>query len=156
MCHAFCCVLQACGCWARTSIVLWRRRRIGLMPSCTAEKTTPTLLTMEDMDIEITYSFWIGYHDRWQWSLSDGRFYREGEADYRNWQEDEPNDCNLENCTFLGESGEWYNGKRNQALPFICYNGEWVVQSLILKSLIFKDNIRICDVKGFLCLNKGW
>ncbi|KAM8753720.1 uncharacterized protein AB9X84_010787 [Acanthopagrus schlegelii] len=55
--------------------------------------------------------FWIGLYDdvnSWRWSLSNTSFYRDGEAEFRLWQDGQPNNINSrEHCTVMDSGGRW-------------------------------------------------
>ncbi|XP_053085634.1 macrophage mannose receptor 1-like [Pangasianodon hypophthalmus] len=69
---------------------------------------------------------WIGLQregtGKWQWSLTDQTFYRDGNT-YRNWSSTEPNNCKKnEFCVMMSKSnGFWFDVKCNKTLPFVCY-----------------------------------
>ncbi|XP_074480703.1 tenascin-like [Sebastes fasciatus] len=75
---------------------------------------------------------WIGLYDdlvsSWRWSLSDSSFYGEGETEFRNWYDDQPN--NLEGQQYCVELitgrpyfGTWGDSDCNAQQRFVCYNG---------------------------------
>lgn len=72
-------------------------------------------------------SVWIGLHvgaERWTWSYSAEEFYGgEGQRDYRNWKEGEPNSDD-EDCVEIGSSGWWVDVPCSNKLRFICFDGE--------------------------------
>ncbi|CAI5672526.1 unnamed protein product [Oreochromis niloticus] len=76
---------------------------------------------------------WIGLHDdlqnSWRWSLNDSSFYGVGEAAFRNWYTNSPNNLNGQEqyCVAL-LSGSPYNGAWDDRSCgdkyfFVCYNG---------------------------------
>ncbi|XP_062372371.1 complement component C1q receptor-like isoform X2 [Sardina pilchardus] len=69
---------------------------------------------------------WIGLkRGDWQWSLADRDFYRENEAEFRNWNPGEPNGEDAgEECVIMeGAHGKWYDDSCSYTRPFICYDG---------------------------------
>ena len=67
--------------------------------------------------------YWIGLYDdlnSWRWSLSDTSFYRDGEAEFRQWQDGQPNNYNSrEHCTVMDSYGGWGD--------FDCMNQLWSI-----------------------------
>ncbi|XP_076145729.1 lithostathine-like [Alosa pseudoharengus] len=67
---------------------------------------------------------WIGLKQgsspKWQWSLADRDFYRENEAEFRNWYPGEPTG---EECVNMYYGGKWWDWGCSNSLPFICYDG---------------------------------
>lgn len=69
---------------------------------------------------------WIGLYDQpktWAWSLSDKAFYGEGEQDFKNWQEREPNNLLTSRRVCVTSFQGWW---RDQSCvldrTFVCYN----------------------------------
>ncbi|XP_076145743.1 C-type mannose receptor 2-like [Alosa pseudoharengus] len=86
------------------------------------------LATIDDMtenkvnNIISAGNAWIGLKQgKWQWSLADRDFYRENEAEFRNWAPGEPTG-GTEKCVNLWE-GKWYDLHCWCLRPFICYDG---------------------------------
>ncbi|XP_076145698.1 C-type mannose receptor 2-like, partial [Alosa pseudoharengus] len=66
---------------------------------------------------------WIGLKQgKWQWSLADRGFYRENEAEFRNWGEKQPDGGDQE-CVYKGEKGTWHDDRCSHIHRFICYDG---------------------------------
>ncbi|XP_060764155.1 macrophage mannose receptor 1-like isoform X2 [Neoarius graeffei] len=69
---------------------------------------------------------WIGLQredtGKWQWSLADQTFYRDGDT-YRNWSWREPdNSATNEFCVKMGKSnGRWYDVQCSKKIHFVCY-----------------------------------
>ncbi len=67
---------------------------------------------------------WIGLYDdlnSWRWSLSDGSFYKHGEADFRQWASTEPNNFeSREHCTHMHEDEYWNDLICNESLLAVC------------------------------------
>ncbi|KAM8755133.1 macrophage mannose receptor 1-like isoform 5-T5 [Acanthopagrus schlegelii] len=90
-----------------------------------------TVDNMEDMKIlndtvdqsKASILFWIGLYDdvnSWRWSLSNTSFYRDGEAEFRLWQDGQPNNINSrEHCTVMDSGGRWHD--------YNCINHFWSV-----------------------------
>ncbi|KAK6323058.1 hypothetical protein J4Q44_G00053970 [Coregonus suidteri] len=98
---------------------------------CRAQYTDlATVDDMEDLNRLITtlnyyiYRLWIGLKKgdsmKWQWSLADRRFYREGETEFRNWDTGTPQNGN---CAFMSTAGLWNNTSCGDQHHFICYDG---------------------------------
>ncbi|XP_051566184.1 C-type mannose receptor 2-like [Myxocyprinus asiaticus] len=73
-------------------------------------------------------SAWIGLKKEgpplWYWSLYDSEFYREGEAEYRNWRTGEPNNQGgIENCVVIDDGGQFRDTSCSSQRQFICYDG---------------------------------
>ncbi|XP_045921313.1 uncharacterized protein LOC123980805 [Micropterus dolomieu] len=75
---------------------------------------------------------WIGlYGDNWRWSLSDSRFYGEGETEFRNWAPGHPYNPNerqycviLQNYNYyFNYNGKWLDINCNIQFYSVCYNG---------------------------------
>ena len=90
---------------------------------------------------------WIGLKNgsspKWQWSLADRDFYREDEAEFREWDSEPPQGTNKK-CTVMKvkhnhkndrdrHSGTWHSEECNNTKPFICYDGEKPSYSLTLE-----------------------
>ncbi|XP_035536282.1 macrophage mannose receptor 1-like [Morone saxatilis] len=72
---------------------------------------------------------WIGLHsdfNHWKWSLKKEGFYKEGEAEFRNWNVNEPNaDTDKDKssvCVDIGTNGQWSDYFCRGSRWFICYN----------------------------------
>ncbi|XP_062372261.1 C-type mannose receptor 2-like [Sardina pilchardus] len=69
-------------------------------------------------------STWIGLkRGDWQWSLANRYFYRENEAEFRNWALNQPNENNEECVALMRENGQWHDFNCGKSFPFICYDG---------------------------------
>ncbi|CAB1345528.1 unnamed protein product [Coregonus sp. 'balchen'] len=92
-----------------------------------------TIDNMEDMNRllntehfgDYSDTVWIGLYDdvnSWRWSLEDSDYYSKGGAEFRNWQNGQPDNVNSnEHCVVMTEGGEWQDEDCNKILPFICY-----------------------------------
>ncbi|XP_048092549.1 C-type mannose receptor 2-like isoform X1 [Alosa alosa] len=66
---------------------------------------------------------WIGLKTgEWQWSLADRDFYRENEAEFRNWYPGQPGGGGGEECVGM-MAGTWHDYWCSSSSPFICYDG---------------------------------
>ncbi|XP_031438464.1 macrophage mannose receptor 1-like, partial [Clupea harengus] len=75
---------------------------------------------------------WIGLKQgsspKWLWSLADRNFYREDEAEFRNWDSGQSQGANenlaqQQNCIVMGKGNEkWHNRQCGATKPFICYD----------------------------------
>ncbi|KAL2078946.1 hypothetical protein ACEWY4_024690 [Coilia grayii] len=75
---------------------------------------------------------WIGLKHgsspKWQWSLAGRDFYRENDAEFRNWDNGQPNGGNNderdgEDCVGIHNNKKWHNYPCERQFPFLCYNG---------------------------------
>ncbi|XP_053332755.1 macrophage mannose receptor 1-like [Clarias gariepinus] len=82
------------------------------------------------LKMETVNQAWIGLQrgdtGRWQWSLADQTFYKDGDT-YRHWGGGEEHNQN-EFCADIAKDGLWYSCTCNNQLPFVCY-GENNTQS---------------------------
>uniref|UniRef100_UPI003AAAF96B C-type mannose receptor 2-like n=1 Tax=Centroberyx gerrardi TaxID=166262 RepID=UPI003AAAF96B len=121
-----------------------------------------TLDNMEDVkrlndivDLQKLSSFndenltWIGLYDdlnSWRWSLADRSFYKDGEAEFRNWHTGEPNNQDSgEYCVVMYPDGTW-NDERctNLRLPF-CFDAEETERFLLInKSMTWTEAQSYC------------
>ncbi|XP_030635187.1 macrophage mannose receptor 1-like [Chanos chanos] len=66
---------------------------------------------------------WIGLEKssdmKWQWSLGDTTFYREGEMEFRNWAVNQPD--NTVYCVAM-KNGTWHDYNCEEDHSFICYD----------------------------------
>ncbi|XP_076145666.1 C-type mannose receptor 2-like [Alosa pseudoharengus] len=69
---------------------------------------------------------WIGLKQgsrpKWQWSLADRDFYRENEAEFRNWAQGQPNGGDAEECVIMN-GGTWWDDPCNEINSFVCHDG---------------------------------
>ncbi|CAB1351861.1 unnamed protein product, partial [Coregonus sp. 'balchen'] len=81
---------------------------------------------------------WIGLNKgdsmKWQWSLADRRFYREGQTEFRNWDTGTPQNGN---CAFMSTAGLWNNTSCDDQHHFICYDGK---QDTNLTYVLIQEN----------------
>ncbi|CAB1351858.1 unnamed protein product, partial [Coregonus sp. 'balchen'] len=121
---------------------------------CRAQYTDlATVDDMEDLNRLITtlnyYKnwFWIGLKKgdsmKWQWSLADRRFYREGETEFRNWDIGTPQNGN---CAFMSTAGLWNNTSCDDQHHFICYDGK---QSTNLTYILIQEKKTWRDAQSY-------
>uniref|UniRef100_UPI0037E8F325 C-type mannose receptor 2-like n=1 Tax=Semicossyphus pulcher TaxID=241346 RepID=UPI0037E8F325 len=75
--------------------------------------------------VPIKQPAWIGLHHdegRWRWSLSDTSFYKQGETDFRNWNDGEPNGPNGEHCGQMYHTGKWNDKTCTLPIYSVCSN----------------------------------
>ncbi|XP_053471825.1 C-type mannose receptor 2-like isoform X3 [Ictalurus furcatus] len=78
------------------------------------------------LKMETVKKAWIGLQregtGKWQWSLADQTFYRDGDT-YRNWSSGEPdNQGGNEFCVQMQKStGSWYDDRCDRTYSFVCY-----------------------------------
>ncbi|KAJ8372744.1 hypothetical protein AAFF_G00277520 [Aldrovandia affinis] len=71
---------------------------------------------------------WIGLERKWQWSLTDRGFYSEGETEFRNWDEGQPdNEGGNESCAGMRHSGMWNDVACDYKKSFICYDDNLIL-----------------------------
>ncbi|XP_041925999.1 C-type lectin lectoxin-Lio2-like isoform X4 [Alosa sapidissima] len=76
---------------------------------------------------------WIGLKTgEWQWSLADRDFYRENEAEFRNWYPGQPGGGGGEECVGM-IAGTWHDYWCSSSSPFICYDDPKEVKSQIVR-----------------------
>ncbi|XP_030635242.1 macrophage mannose receptor 1-like [Chanos chanos] len=87
------------------------------------QEDTDELIKTVKGDVE---RVWIGLEKsgdmRWQWSLGDPAFYREGEMEFTNWHSGEPNHLETEKCTEMRQDGKWNNQPCDHNQISVCYN----------------------------------
>uniref|UniRef100_A0A3B3DHH0 C-type lectin domain-containing protein n=2 Tax=Oryzias melastigma TaxID=30732 RepID=A0A3B3DHH0_ORYME len=115
-----------------------------------------TVDNMEDMNIlkglAVPETAWIGLYDdvnSWKWSMSDPNFYKNGDANFRNWKVGEPNNDNgHESCTMVNslDNGKWNDVPCNILIEPICCNvtGLNVTFVYINKSMNWSEALRFC------------
>ncbi|XP_045911447.1 macrophage mannose receptor 1-like [Micropterus dolomieu] len=73
---------------------------------------------------EYSHRAWIGLYDdlhSWRWSLSDRRFYKDGETEFRQWAPKEPNNQDSgELCAQMYDTGRWNDYKCTNPLKAVC------------------------------------
>ena len=71
--------------------------------------------------------FWIGLYEdavTWRWSLPDEGYYGDGEADFRNWGVDGPNETKgIQHCVGIQHTGEWNHLDCDSLHYFLCFDG---------------------------------
>ncbi|XP_053332762.1 macrophage mannose receptor 1-like [Clarias gariepinus] len=77
------------------------------------------------LKMETANQAWIGLQirdtGRWQWSLADQTFYRDGDT-YRNWGSGQPdNQGGEEYCVEMSKDGSWHDDKCDKLQNFVCY-----------------------------------
>ena len=93
-----------------------------------------TINSEEDM-VRLSYmlwdddhEFWIGLYadiNNWKWSLQREGFYRERQAEFRNWNGGEPNDFTESFvCGDISNHAVWSDFRCDGLRPFVCYNGK--------------------------------
>ncbi|CAK6979567.1 DELTA-stichotoxin-Hmg2b-like [Scomber scombrus] len=69
---------------------------------------------------------WIGLTDKvhtWKWSFQKEGYYGGGEAEFRMWRGNEPNNLGgYENCAEILHDGSWNDLPCGLKIPFVCYN----------------------------------
>ncbi|TKS93171.1 Lectin Precursor [Collichthys lucidus] len=84
-------------------------------------------LVNEAQDSRPTGKAWIGLHDNltsWRWSFSNSSYYRDQEANYRNWYYGQPdNFLGDQMCVTMWSGGVWQDTRCSLTNPFICYDG---------------------------------
>ncbi|XP_007574483.1 C-type mannose receptor 2-like [Poecilia formosa] len=101
-----------------------------------------TLLTsMVDLDTmvydssDFKHRAWIGLSEdlnSWRWSITDPNFYRDREAAFRNWAENEPNNyLGAESCVGMWNNGFWNDNHCQMLAKVICHDVQEQNVSLI-------------------------
>ncbi|KAM9408017.1 macrophage mannose receptor 1-like [Salvelinus alpinus] len=111
-----------------------------------------TVDDMEDLNRLITsvssyYWSWIGLKKgdsmKWHWSLADRQFYREGETEFRNWDNGTPQNGN---CALMSTAGLWTNTSCDDQHHFICYDGK---QDTNLAYVLIQENKTWIDAQSY-------
>ncbi|XP_030635250.1 secretory phospholipase A2 receptor-like [Chanos chanos] len=107
------------------------------------QEDTDELIKTVKGDVE---RVWIGLEksgdERWQWSLGDPAFYREGEMEFTNWDEDAPKDgSSSEDCVVIRGNGKWKNKACTEMKPFVCYDDKPI---LINMNLTWSEALNCC------------
>ncbi|XDV38523.1 hypothetical protein PO909_007904 [Leuciscus waleckii] len=88
------------------------------------QQTVQLLDTVNDDSIDLA---WIGLYDdlnSWKWTLEDNDFFMEGQKDFRNWYNQEPNYYGGQSVCVVMYMGIWYTYPCSNALyPTVCYDG---------------------------------
>uniref|UniRef100_A0AAQ5YG03 C-type lectin domain-containing protein n=1 Tax=Amphiprion ocellaris TaxID=80972 RepID=A0AAQ5YG03_AMPOC len=87
---------------------------------CRAHHTD--LASVRNMTENQKVTHWIGLHvEKWTWSLADEMFYSDGEAEFRNWYNGEPNNfAQNEYCTAMWYSEKWNDYPCESTIPSVC------------------------------------
>ncbi|XP_030635296.1 macrophage mannose receptor 1-like [Chanos chanos] len=84
------------------------------------QEDTDELINTVKGDVE---RVWIGLEKsgdmRWQWSLGDPAFYREGEMEFRQWDHNQPDDT--KDCVWM-QKGKWHDDDCTYNYVFLCYD----------------------------------
>uniref|UniRef100_A0AAZ3SVB1 C-type lectin domain-containing protein n=2 Tax=Oncorhynchus tshawytscha TaxID=74940 RepID=A0AAZ3SVB1_ONCTS len=80
---------------------------------------------------------------KWNWSLADRRFYREGETEFRNWDTGTPQNGN---CALMSTSGLWNNTSCDDQHHFICYDGKQVTNQTYV---LIQENRTWIDAQSY-------
>ncbi|XP_053332745.1 macrophage mannose receptor 1-like [Clarias gariepinus] len=78
------------------------------------------------LKMETVNQAWIGLQrgdtGRWQWSLPNQTFYRDGDT-YRHWGSGQPdNEGGIECCVDMANDGKWNDDVCGKLKPFFCYD----------------------------------
>ncbi|XP_037615503.1 uncharacterized protein LOC119482155 [Sebastes umbrosus] len=95
--------------------------------------------------------FWIGLYEdvvTWKWSLSEKGYYRDGEAEFRNWGVGEPNYKSvIRHCAVIRHTGEWKDLDCDLLQYFLCFDGKKgapETKILVKTALNWTDARRYC------------
>ncbi|XP_071187501.1 secretory phospholipase A2 receptor-like [Salvelinus alpinus] len=115
-----------------------------------------TVDDMEDLNRLITsvssygQEHWLGLKKgdtlKWNWSLADRRFYREGETEFRNWDTGTPQNGN---CALMSTAGLWYNTSCDDQHHFICYDAFAGKQDTNLTYVLIQENKTWIDAQSY-------
>ncbi|XP_053332752.1 macrophage mannose receptor 1-like [Clarias gariepinus] len=97
------------------------------------------------LKMETVNQAWIGLQrgdtGRWQWSLADQTYYRDGDT-YRNWSSGQPdNHEQKEYCVEMTDDGKWNDNSCDTTRHFVCYEDKLV---LINQNLTWREALRYC------------
>ncbi|XP_064870645.1 macrophage mannose receptor 1-like [Oncorhynchus nerka] len=99
------------------------------------------------IDYTLKLRHWIGLKKgdsmKWNWSLADRRFYREGETEFRNWDTGTPQNGN---CALMTTAGLWNNTSCDDQHHFICYDGK---QDTNLTYVLIQENKTWIDAQSY-------
>ncbi|XP_048039112.1 macrophage mannose receptor 1-like [Megalobrama amblycephala] len=105
-----------------------------------------TIESMDDLSLlatgQVTSSgAWIGLMKGstfyWNWALSDGRFYREGEREYRNWAPFKPDTIYYQDCVIMTYKGQFENTNCLNTFNFICFDANNIEQQYFYISFLY-------------------
>ncbi|KAL0162979.1 hypothetical protein M9458_042375, partial [Cirrhinus mrigala] len=91
------------------------------------QQTVQLLNAVNDDSIDLA---WIGLYDdlnTWKWTLADSDFFKEGEKDFKNWNNPEPGNYGAHTLCAYMNNGVWYTTTCSTAGPFttspgVCYD----------------------------------
>ncbi|KAL2092173.1 hypothetical protein ACEWY4_011971 [Coilia grayii] len=101
-------------------------------------------------DLGYSTEVWIGLRgylddvNTWKWSLDQSGFYGEGEGEYRDWLQYEPNNSGGQECCVDIVKPKWNDAECSNLWPFICYDGESDSYILVDMKLSWKDAQNYC------------
>ncbi|XP_053332751.1 C-type mannose receptor 2-like [Clarias gariepinus] len=100
------------------------------------------------LKMETVNQAWIGLQrgdtGRWQWSLADQTFYRDGDT-YRHWSSGQPdNQGNDEYCVEMKKDGSWHDDKCNKPQNFVCYQATNSRYTLINQTKTWREAQTYC------------
>ncbi|XP_047444007.1 macrophage mannose receptor 1-like [Mugil cephalus] len=96
------------------------------------------------------YLAWIGLYDdvnSWRWSLSNGGFYSDGQTEFRNWADSQPNnEGSGEHCVEIDGDGAWSDADCTARLFPICseVDGSNVTFVLISSTMTWTEAQSYC------------
>uniref|UniRef100_A0A3P8TEX0 C-type lectin domain-containing protein n=1 Tax=Amphiprion percula TaxID=161767 RepID=A0A3P8TEX0_AMPPE len=93
---------------------------------------------------------WIGLYAEIEWFWADGI-----DAEYRNWEDGEPNFSIGQYCVSTRRAAKWMHIKCEISCPFICNNVLIYEQTFTIMGLVSQKRFQGCHISPFfMCLSK--
>ncbi|XP_035999001.1 C-type mannose receptor 2-like [Fundulus heteroclitus] len=101
---------------------------ISSMEDVTKLSNVVDLNTMVYTDDFSKHRAWIGLFDdvnSWRWTTSDTNIYKDGEAQFTNWEDGEPSNYqSKQNCGMMLENGFWNDKDCEKYYKAVCYDAQ--------------------------------
>ncbi|XP_035999008.1 macrophage mannose receptor 1-like [Fundulus heteroclitus] len=123
---------------------------ISSMEDVTELNNMVDLNTMVYMNGKFRTRAWIGLFDdvdSWRWITSDTNIYKDGEAQFTNWEDGEPNNyASKQNCGMILENGVWNDEDCEKYYKTVCYDAQGQDASFIFinQSMTWAEALSYC------------